>query len=78
MAWRDQRNTLSDHLRDYMDDEFVHLPGIKEGGNKLTAAHTSQMCLPFSMRNRSAKMGTSSQMTVTLGLAAFDSVRENT
>ena len=38
MAWRDQRNALSDHLRDHMDDELVHLAGIKERGNKLAAA----------------------------------------
>src|ERR1700687_2390037 len=39
MAWRDQRNTLSNHLRDHMDDELIHLPGIEKGGNQFSPTH---------------------------------------
>ena len=39
MAWCDQRNTLSDHLRNHVDDKFVHLPGVEKGGNKFSRAY---------------------------------------
>src|SRR4029077_4691010 len=34
MAYRDQRNTLSNLFWDHMNDELTHLPGIEKGGNK--------------------------------------------
>jgi len=39
MTWRDQRNTFSNHLRDHMDDELIHLPRIEKSGDKLAPTH---------------------------------------
>ena len=47
MAWRNQRNPLSNHLRHDMDDELIHLPGIEKGGDKLSPAHQPNILALF-------------------------------
>lgn len=38
MARRDQRDVLTDHLGDHVDDELIRLLGIEKSGNKLSTA----------------------------------------
>jgi hypothetical protein len=39
MARRNQWDALADHRGDNMDNELIHLPGIKKGGDKLSPAY---------------------------------------
>ena len=76
MAWRDQRNALSNHLRDHMDDELIHLPGIEKSGDKLSAAHEPNVLTFFqAQRGEDGHVFTNDTH---FGACGLDSVRENT
>ena len=45
MPWRNKRYPLSNESRDYVNNEFIHLPGIEKGGNKFSPTPAARLSL---------------------------------